>query len=144
MKKWKTIRDGYIRSERLKTKSGQGSKDCRTYHYARQLEFLQIPNIKGKRKSSLDVEDSDVENPEESDETIIGESNRNDDTFDPFEDDQDDTDVRRHQSEDQAISPNIQIGANQIIHPVEPASSRKRANESQTKSFDELPAAKRK
>lgn len=128
MKKWKGVRDSYNRSVKPKTKSGQGSEPSRKYQYARQLEFLQYTGKKAPTKTSLDV-DMDL--------------------IDQNEDDIDDPSVDDHRAKtndepeyteiSDGSQTNVRVPSGEIT--VTPS---KRKPQSQKKSFDELPAAKRK
>lgn len=131
MKKWKGIKDSYNRSERAKTKSGQGtSKVYRQYQYARQLEVLQHTGKKGQTTSSLD---------DEVDVNIDNNDGGNAEDIDDLS-----SLVDQTKNRDQPVS--HLSDSNQTpedITPGESTGSRKRHQESTKKSFDELPAGKR-
>lgn len=66
VKKWKNIKDNYLKSLKKKTKSGQAADSGRRYIYARQLTFLQTAGATIETQSSLEgnEEEEDVQQPE--------------------------------------------------------------------------------
>jgi len=68
IKKWRNIKDNFLKSLRKKTKSGQAADSGRRYIYAQQLSFLQQAGATTDTQSSLGVDD-EQDNREPSEES---------------------------------------------------------------------------
>nr|CAI5822797.1 unnamed protein product [Callosobruchus analis] len=72
IRKWRNIKDSYLKNLKKKTKSGQAANFGRTYIYAKQLSFLQQAATTSETQSSL-LEEQQVDDvPSESSELAEG------------------------------------------------------------------------
>lgn len=59
IKKWRNIKDNYVKSLKKQTKSGQGLDLGRPYIYTRQLQFLQYTGATAESQSSCGKEQAE-------------------------------------------------------------------------------------
>lgn len=74
MKKWKNLKDNFMKSLKKKIKSGQAAESGKRYIYARQLSFLQQAGATIETQSSIAEANEDLQNYQD-DTTNLDENN---------------------------------------------------------------------